>query len=389
MNPVDPNSPIASAGQLRWYIVGQASWFASMGFQFVLFPFLVTTILHESPARVGIAQMSLMVPSLALMLIGGVTADRIDARRILLTAHMLAALPPFALAVIYSLDALTFSTMIVYGLAMGTLGAFAMPARDSALTRFAGTDMQRAVSMAMAAQFSSQLIGMIFIAGLSRLGVDLGLLLFGQAAIILAGAWAAFRLMPLAPHRDQTNGGKAHLELLDGLRAARASESVLLVVGLMFCVGLFYVGTFMVLLPLIVRDVYQGSASDFALVNIAFWGGTIAATFSILRFGHVQRRGRAMIISLSSGLVVLGLFSLTMPFWVLNLLCFIWGIGAGTTMTMSRTIVQLAPRPPIARAFSRCSSSDFPAAHRSVRCSWERWSACLAFMARRSFPPAS
>ena len=38
--------------------------------QNIVFSWLVTVVLHEPPARVGVAQMSLMAPSIFLMLLG-------------------------------------------------------------------------------------------------------------------------------------------------------------------------------------------------------------------------------------------------------------------------------------------------------------------------------
>ena len=49
-----------------------------------------------------------------------------------------------------------------------------------------------------------------------------------------------------------------------------------------------------------------------------------------------------MMGSLTSGLIILALFHFHMPFWLLCLLILWWGMGAGTTMTMGRTIVQVA-----------------------------------------------
>ena len=48
-----------------WYLGGIASWFSSFGMQTIVFPWLVTVVLHEPAARVGIAQMSLMAPAAA------------------------------------------------------------------------------------------------------------------------------------------------------------------------------------------------------------------------------------------------------------------------------------------------------------------------------------
>jgi len=329
--------------RLRLYLSGQASWYVSLGIQFVIFPFLVTQVLHEPAYRVGLAQMSLMAPAILFMLFGGSLADRSDARTILIRVHAVAALPPILLAVLLLHGTLSYGALIAYALTMGTLGAFAMPARDSALTRVAETGIQQAVTLAMGAQMASQLIGMLIAATAAYTGTHV--LLFFQAAIMIAGGIASWRLAPLPPaHAPSKDGPLA--QILDGLRVARHQPIVITVIGAMFAVGVFYVGSFMVVLPLMVRDVYHSTPDEFtvrfALINICFWGGTIVATLALLRAGHIVKRGRVMIGSLTSGAVVLSLLGVSMPFWSLCIFIFIWGTGAGTTMTMGRTIVQLA-----------------------------------------------
>ncbi|HEX7777442.1 MAG TPA: MFS transporter [Parvibaculum sp.] len=325
--------------RLRLYLGGQASWYVSLGIQFVLFPYLVTNVLHESAAKVGIAQMSLMAPSILFMLLGGATADHSDVRRILIRVHLLAALPPLILALVFETAHLSYAMLIAYALAMGTLGAFAMPARDSALTRVAGSGIQQAVTLAMGTQLFTQLLGMLLASFAAATGAP-ALLVF-QMAIMLAGAWLTARLAALPP--SQTGTGEGRLaQIIDGIQTARRSEIIIMVIAAMFAVGVFYVGSFMVVLPLMVRDIYHGGVRDLSLVNICFWGGTIVATFALLRLGHIVRRGRMMMASLMSGLVILTLLSVPLPFAAICVLSFVWGIGAGTTMTMGRTIVQLS-----------------------------------------------
>ncbi len=334
---------VARQARLNLYLGGQASWFIGLGIQFVIFPFLVTQILHESAARVGIAQMSLMAPALFFMLLGGTVADHGDVRRILIRVHLLAALPPLLLASIYLSGYLTYATLIVYALAMGTLGAFAMPARDSALNRVAETNIQQAVTLAMGMQMGSQLVGMLIAALAAITGT--AALLFFQAAVMLAGLWASAKLTPLPP-KNTASAANRFVQIADGIKAAAAQPIVATVIVLNFAVGLFYVGSFLVVLPLMIRDVYQSTAAEFtlrfALVNICFWGGTIVANILLLRIGHVGHRGRIMMGSLTGGLFVLSALYFPMPFWLLCVLIFLWGMGAGITMTMGRTIVQVA-----------------------------------------------
>ncbi|MGV8996344.1 MAG: MFS transporter [Parvibaculaceae bacterium] len=332
--------------RLKLYFGGQASWFISLGIQFVLFPYLATELLHETAARVGIAQMSLMAPALLFILLGGTIADHSDVRRILVRMHVLAALPPLLLFAVIVSGHLSYGGLIAYALAMGTLSAFAMPARDSALNRIAETNIQQAVTLAMGTQMGSQLIGMLVVSLAFFFGVPA--LLFFQSVMLMGGAVATAKLDPLPPEHEPTGEGRL-AQIIDGIKSAWEQPITFMVIVLNFAVGLFYVGSFMVVLPISMRDVYNFNGTEFtshfAMINIAFWGGTIAATVALLKVGHIVRRGRVMMAAVTAGFLILGCMAFTVPFPLLCLLCFLWGVGAGTTMTMGRTIVQIAAKP--------------------------------------------
>ena len=67
---------------LDWYLLGTGSWFFSHGVQNVMFAWLVTMVLLESPRMVGIAQMSLLLPATLFMLVGGSVADMFGAKKL-------------------------------------------------------------------------------------------------------------------------------------------------------------------------------------------------------------------------------------------------------------------------------------------------------------------
>lgn len=339
----------AEPGLFGFYLGGQATWFSSIGLQMVLFAWLVTDVLDERAFRVGLAQTALMAPSLLFMIFGGAFADRSDTRAVLIRLHCAAALPPLALALIIFSGELQYEWLIVYGLIMGSLSAFAIPARDSLLSTVAvkafGEDIQRAVTMASGVQFLGQLGGIIVAGAAAVTGAPALLAL--QSVVMLSGAFMV-RKLPPAPPLDREPSHPLS-DMRDGIAQVARSPILLPVVLGMFAVGVLYVGSFMVLLPLLVTNYYDGGATGISIVNICFWGGTIIATFALLRFGHIHRRGLIMTCSLTSGAVILFLIGVPAPFFVMCILCFAWGLGAGTSMTMSRTIVQLAA-PPTHRA---------------------------------------
>ena len=325
--------------QFRWYLGGVAAWFSSFGIQMIVFPWLVAVVLKEPAQRVGIAQMAMMAPAIAFMLLGGAVADRADCRRLLLRYHVLAALPPLALAGIVAAGALGYPAVLAYGIAMGTLGAFVMPARDALLTRVVRRGRERAIAITSAGQFVFQLGGIVVAGCAAWIGAPA--LLVGQAVLLGAGALAVSGLVhapPAAAHRHDESRLAA---MRDGLREVMRSERIFPVIVVMLAIGVFYGGAFAVTLPLIVRDVYGGGSGELALVNTCFWAGTIASTVIQIRLGALHRPGRAVMSAVAGGAVVLASMAVPGPLWVFALTCLVWGIGAGVSLTQGRTIVQL------------------------------------------------
>lgn len=327
------------ARAFSWYLASVGSWFSSFGMQTIVFPWLVTVVLHESPARLGVAQMSLMAPSILFMLLGGTVADRADCRRLLARGHFLVALPPLLLGTAIARGWLAYGGLIAYALAVGTVGAFVMPARDAMLTRVAQGGLGRAVAIMTATQFAAQLAGIA--AGAAAGAVGAPALLFLQSGMLASGGVAALRLPAAAPPAGSAQHGRL-VAMRDGLAAAARSEVLAPVLCANLAVGVLYVGAFLVILPLIVRDVYGGGSAELSLVSFGFWGGTIAATLVQIRLGGLRRPGRAIVLALALGAGVLAAMAWPSSFLTFVLLCLVWGLGAGVVMTQGRIIVQSA-----------------------------------------------
>jgi MFS family permease len=325
--------------QFRWYLGGVAAWFASFGIQMIVYPWLVAVVLKEPAQRVGIAQMAMMAPAIAFMLLGGAVADRADCRRLLLRYHLLAALPPVSLAGIVVAGALSYPALLAYGIAMGTLGAFVVPARDALLTRVVRRGRERAIAVTSAGQFIFQLGGIVVGGCAGWIGAPA--LLVGQAVLLGAGALAVSGLVPALPGAAHRHDESRLAAMRDGLREVVRAERIFPVIVVMLAIGVLYGGAFAVTLPLIVRDVYGGGSGELALVNTCFWAGTIASTMIQIRLGALRRPGRAVMSALAGGAVVLASMAVPGPLWVFALICLVWGIGAGVTLTQGRTIVQL------------------------------------------------
>ncbi len=324
---------------LGWYLTSTACVLIPGGVQQVLFPFLVAVVLQESAQRVGIAQMSWQLPALFLLLLGGVIGDRFDQRRVLLLSHVLAAIPPLVLAWLVGAGQLSFGILIVYGLVGGVFTGLSQPARDALLNRVAGGQVQRTVIQVMTLQWTLQIVGIALASSADIVGVVPLMLL--QGAIMAAGALAIVRVrVPPATHAPAT--GSALGAIREGLALVRRSEVIRPAVTLMAAVGVFFAGGYVVLLPLIIRDVYGGSAADISIAFLANITGTVAASLWMLRRGGVARPGRATFIALVSGCLVLTVAQLELPLFGFYVVIFFWGLGGGVCMNMLRSVVQAA-----------------------------------------------
>jgi MFS family permease len=105
--------------------------------------------------------------------------------------------------------------------------------------------------------------------------------------------------------------------------------------------GIFFIGIFMVTLPLIVTQIFGGGQLEISILNFCFWGGTIFSTLLMMMRRPVERRGRAMTGALIIGCFALMGVPLAPDFPALCAIAAIWGIAAGVNMTMARTIVQI------------------------------------------------
>lgn len=323
----------------------------------VLFPWLVAVVLHMDAFAVGVAQAALMAPSLLFLPLGGLMADRGNARRLLLRYHLLYAMPPLALALVLWGGGLSYPLLIAYGLIAGSIGAFAVPTRDALLPVVAPPKdgprggLPRAVALATALQFGGQLLGIACASTADRFG-PLPLLVL-HAALVLLGCLAVWRLPDPPPHPPSAHPGFWR-SVGEGVSTAAKSDQIWPVLLINLGVGIFYVGPFMAVLPLVVRDTYGGSAQALAIMNLAFWTATILAAVAFA--GLARRftlRGRLIGIAVAAGSIVLVALASLPSFEIFVALNFVWGLGAGITMTQSRTVIQIvAPATHRARLMS-------------------------------------
>ena len=294
------------------YMIGQGTWFLSQGLQMVLFPTILVLMLNVSPAFYGLAQVSILAPSIFLITIGGVIADKTDTRKLLGIIHILATLPLLMILFGLNYSFLSFQVMILYGLTTGTAQAFALPARDSLLNKVANGNIQKTVITAMLIQFICQLSGM----GMGGLADEWGIfpLVTIQIVALLIGAYFAFYL----PKKEVSSLPKTNAifkEIIEGFNEVRKSREIFPVVIAMGIVGICYMGNNLVALPYITTERYGLGSAGFATVTSSFWAGTVFSNLVLIANQQIKNWGKVMVFALFFGTILI-LLVFNIPFWL-------------------------------------------------------------------------
>ena len=298
--------------------------------------------LQASSEWVGISQTSMMIPSLFLLMAGGALADRLDPRRLLIAIHLIAAVPVLLLAWASATDRIELRVLIAFGLCFGVIQAFAMPARDALLSRVAGDNLLRAVAGMTAAQFGAQAAGTLA-ASLTRWTGSASMLCV-QAGVLMIGVYATRRIPAEAPIGEVKRGRPSLAEIAEGLTRVARTPALRAPGILVLSVGVFFVGPFSVLFPLLVRDYYHGGVASLSLVMMLFPLGTIGGSL-VLRARGLSRKGLAALIALSVGATMLITIGTGVPFAVLVPLTMTWGVAGSVFINSSRTLFQQAAPP--------------------------------------------
>ncbi len=313
-------------------------WFGGWGMLEVLFAWLVVGELRAREELVGLAQLALVFPALFFLLIGGVVADRLDRRRLLVGLQIAACALAAALAVAVWAGALTFSLVIAFALTMGTVSAFSFPARDALLYDVAGKNLLRAVTGVTLVQFIGLGAGQLLAGSARYVGSPTALALEG--ALFLVGALAFIRIPRSVSLRSPRVEPIRASELLEGIREVAGSPVLRPVWLLVVAVGLFFIGPYFVVFPLLNREYYGGDVGDLSLIFMTFPAGSILGLILLWRRGRIRRPGRAMALAQAIAALCLLVISAGIPFAATLLAGTVWGVCGAFFISLGRTVFQ-------------------------------------------------
>jgi hypothetical protein len=330
------------ARRFHWYLSGVGAGGTAMGLQVVVFPWILVGLLDAPPDRVGLAQTAVLVPSLLLILLGGAISDNRHLGTYLRTLFRLYALPCGILLWAALAGRLDYPLLLLFGVGYGTITAFVQPAREGLLPQLCGADLQRAVAQSTFVQFAAQSLGILAAGQFDRIGLPL-LLVVQMALFLLSGTLFA-RSQPAAEGR-QSGARGSRSGVWSGLAEVWRTPRLRTLMLVVSITGFFGFGAYLVAVPVMVREIYQGGSGLFATVQLCFTLGVLAANLLFIRRGAaLARPGRRLIVSLLGRGLILAAMACQLPTWALFPAVVVWGVFSGQAITLGRVLTHtLAP----------------------------------------------
>jgi MFS family permease len=269
----------------RLYWIGQIVSLVGTWMQTVSQPWLVL-LLGGTPIQLGAVLALQFAPSLALAPLGGVLADRIDKRRLLLLTQSVAALQALVLFALTVTGLVEIWHIMVLALALGFVNALDMPVRQSfAADLVPREDLMNAITL------NSTSFNLARVIGPAVAGVTLAL--YGPAfnfainAVSYLGVLFALRRMDPAdmqPIARPEQLATIRQSLAEGIRYAVRTPTVLWPLLLLGGMGTFALN-YQTLLPLFARFTLQLDADGFGALFAAMGVGSLMGSLVLAYLG--------------------------------------------------------------------------------------------------------
>ena len=248
--------------------------------------------LTRSPAYLGYVSFAFGLPSWIFMLYGGVIADRIPRRTLLIIAQCSMMIMAFVLATVTFASIVQPWHIVVFVLGLGLANAFDAPARQAFVIELVDRqDISNAVAL------NSTLFNMSSVVGSAVAGV---------VYVVLGPAWCfmvnglsfiaviiALLLMKVKPNHTSPNKTSALSSLKEGLWYVLRDRVILTIMCLVAVTAMFGFG-YTTLIPAWAVTILDGDAATNGLLHSARGVGAVLSALLIASLGRFTFKGKLL-----------------------------------------------------------------------------------------------
>jgi len=324
----------------RRYFLGQATSLIGTWMQMAAQSWLVLSLTGSATA-LGLIVALQTLPVLLLAPYGGVIADRVDKRRLMVALQAAMGVQALILGVLTITGSVRLWEIGVLAVVLGLNNAFENPARQSFVLEMVGAEtLRNAVSL------NSVQVNVARAVGPAVAGVLIATVGTGECFLINAASFVAVVASLVSMERSALHptppAPRASGQLREGLRYARATPEIIVPLLMMALVGtLAY--EFQVSLPVMARHALHAGAEGYGFMTAAMGVGAILGGLVVAARGHTGLR--PVTLAVAAFAIALSLAALA-PSLAVELIALALVGGASVSfMSSGNSTLQLAAEP--------------------------------------------
>ena len=296
----------------------------------------VVTTLASSALALASVNLAASIPILILTPYGGVAADRVDRRRILLVTQTVLALLAIVLGVLIQAGHLQLWHVWLIALLLGVVTAYDLPAYQSFFPQLVDReDLPQAIALNQATFHGSRIIGPAIASWLvARWGTAAAFFANGASFLAVIGS-----LLMMRPRTARSGGSAGRLSISEGVQYVRKSPQIMALLGLTTITTIFVFPNAATLMPFYAKHVLEVGPGGLGVMMTTSGAGAFLGAIFLLA---LPRRFRITWITASLFLISLAVFALA---WSHNLAlsaaaAVVLSFGISSTLGLASTMVQ-------------------------------------------------
>lgn len=329
-----------SVRNYRLYFAGQLISTTGTWMQSIAQAWLVLQITGSGVA-LGVTVALQFLPVLLVGAWGGLVADRVDKRRLLVGTQAAAGVLALVLGTVTALGVVQLWMIYVLALGLGAVNALDNPARRAFVVEMVGDEhVSNAVSLSSAMFMAARVIGPA-IAGLVIAGFGVSWCFFANG-VSYSAAVIAFLAMRENEFFAVEPVPKRKGQLREGLRYAWSTPALRLVLVLTAVIGTLAFN-FQVVLPLLAKQTFSGGADT---LGVLYASMSIGSVIGGLVSAHEARATRRFVLGAALAFAAALVAAALAPTFALELLVLVPVGAAGIAFTaMANGVLQTETAP--------------------------------------------
>ena len=299
---------------------------------------LVLDLSNNNPFLLGLDTFLGQIPIFLFSIIGGVVADRIDRRRLLILSQLVQLSCAFLLAALIGFKLVAIWQILTFSFIVGIAQAFGGPAYQALIPTLVNKeDLPNAIALNsiqfnLARVIGPALGGIAF----TTLGYVWCFSLNGISYVAVIASLLALQIgfIPKPSSATMIDSMKQGIQFI---RQQGAMEALIVLAFLMTGLGI----PLLTFLPVIAKDVFHGGASLFTIMLSISGAGAVAGALIVAWLGNIKSKGKlALGLLIALGALMTG-FALSKSIVISCVLLFLAGAALIGVFAMISSLVQL------------------------------------------------